>query len=345
MGVGEIELRKRLWWWVYVFDRFTSILHGLPPLINDVDVDNDLPIDCHLYDLEATELSHPLPGERTAVFVFLQYVSLGKKLSRILDLLYTTTQRRDGARKITDLDRGLRVWNQNLKANGILFDIGNTDLQHSSGDTNHSYESTTMWLQLMANITMTLIHRPGLSFDDTTPEFGNCLRECLDSGSAILSLVEASNIPKWLRNLSLVGPATIFQSALVHIYSQLKYRTFKPDGFPALDTSMGMISKGISILTMDSSRATQVQGSIYSESLSEIIKTLRTLLSSLPVAQGLVETPHVVDDGVPISDAPDTFDEQNWSGNALDALNYMTASDWMGDPSGPFMGFMDLGES
>jgi hypothetical protein len=22
MGVGEIELRKRLWWWVYVFDRY-----------------------------------------------------------------------------------------------------------------------------------------------------------------------------------------------------------------------------------------------------------------------------------------------------------------------------------
>jgi hypothetical protein len=61
--------------------------------------------------------------------------------------------------------------------------------------------------------------------------------------------------------------------------------------------------------------------------------------------QGLVETPHVMNDGVPVSNAPDTFDEQNWGGNALDSLNYMTASDWMGDPSGPFMGFMDLGES
>lgn len=277
--------------------------------------------------------------------MFLQYVSLGKKLSRILDLLYTTTQRRDGARKITDLDRDLRVWNQNLKANGILFDIGIIGRQHSSDGTNHSNEITTIWLQLMANITMTLIHRPGLSFDDTTPEFGNCLRACLDSGSVILSLLETSNIPKWLRNLSLVGPATIFQSALVHIYSQLKYRTFKPDGSPALDTSMGMVSKGISILTMENSRATQAQGIFYSESIREIIKTLQTLLSSLPGAQGLVETPHVVNDGVPVSDAPETFDEQNWSGNALDSLNYMTASDWMGDPSGPFMGFMDLGES
>ena len=321
----------------------TSILHGLPPLISDVDVDNDLPIDCHLHDLEATELSHPLPGERTAVFVFLQYVSLGRKLSKILDLLYTTTQRRDGARKIMDLDRDLRVWNQNLKANGIIFDIGNTGLQHSSGGTNHSYESTTIWLQLMANITMTLIHRPGLSFDDTTPEFGNCLRACLDSSSAVLSLVETSNIPKWLRNLSLVGPATIFQSALVHVYSQVKYRTFKPDGFPALDISMDIISQGISILTIESSRPTQAQGDFYFDSLSEVIKTLRTLLSLLPVAQGLAETPQMGNDA--IGNVADTFDEPNWSGNALDTLNYMTASDWIGDPSGPFMGFMDLGGS
>ena len=278
--------------------------------------------------------------------MFLQYVSLGKKLSRILDLLYTTTQRRDGARKITELDRDLRVWNQNLNANGILFDIGNSGLKNSSGSASHSNENTTIWLQLMANITMTLIHRPGLSFDDTTPEFGNCLRACLDSGSAILSLVETSHIPKWLRNLSLIGPATIFQSALVHIYSQFKYRTFKPDGFPILDTSMGVVSKGISILTMDVQRCrdTPEEGEFYSKALSEVIETLRTLLSSLPVvAQGFVDTTHV-DHSIPISDAPETFDEQIWGGNALEALNYMTASDWMGDAS-PFMGFMDLGGS
>ncbi|KAJ5100058.1 hypothetical protein N7532_007059 [Penicillium argentinense] len=81
MRVGEMEQRKRLWWWVYVFDSMASLLHGLPSLINDVDVDNDMPMDCHLHDLDMEELSYPLPGERTAVFVFIQYVLLGEILS------------------------------------------------------------------------------------------------------------------------------------------------------------------------------------------------------------------------------------------------------------------------
>ncbi|CAG8415297.1 unnamed protein product [Penicillium salamii] len=345
MGVGEIELRKRLWWWVYVFDRFTSVLHGIPPLINDVDVDNDLPIDCHLHDLEATELSHPLPGERTGVFLFLQYVSLGKKLSRILNLLYTTTQRRDGARKITELDRDLRVWNQNLKAHGIVFDIGDSGLQHSTGNTGRPYQSATLWLQLMSNMTMNLIHRPGLSFDDTSPEFGICLRACLNSGTAVLSLVESLQIPRWLRNLSLVGPATIFQSSLVHIYSHLKLGMSEPDGLPSPDTSMSEISKAISLLKADvqSSVINQAPGNFYCQSLNEIIETLQSLISSLPmVAQGFLDTELVVNEDAPTTD---TFDEQAWGGNALDALNYMTASDWMGNASNSFMDFMDLGGS
>jgi hypothetical protein len=287
--------------------------------------------------LEATELSHPLPGERTAVFVFIQYVSLGKKLSRILDLLYTTTQRRDGARKIAELDRDLRVWNQNLGAVGILFEIGSSGSIHSTASASHFNETTTLWLQLMANITMTLIHRPGLSFDDTIPEFGNCLRACLDSGNSILSLVKTFNIPTWLRNISLVGPATIFQSALVHVYSELKYRTFKPHGFPALDTSTGVISRAISILTLDvqDSRVLQTERDFYSESLNEIIVTLRTLLSSLSIVTQDFTDPANVDESMPISNT-ETFDDENWSGNALEALNYMAASDWMGDAS-PFM--------
>ncbi|CAI7590917.1 unnamed protein product [Penicillium glandicola] len=347
MGVGEIELRKRLWWWIYVFDRITSVFHGLPPLINDVNVDNDIPLDCHLHDLEATELSHPLPGERTAVFIFLQYVSLGKKLSRILDLLYTTTQRRDGATKIADLDRDLRVWNQNLKANGISFDIGIAPGKLPSDGSSHLNDNTTSWLHLMANVTMVMIHRPGLSFDDTTAEFGNCLRVCLDSSNAILSSIGDSHVPKWLQHLSLIGPGILFQTALMHVYRQCKYRISKqPDGLPGVETSMTMISKGISILGVDirNSQANQSDGNFYAESIGEAIETLQKLLYSLPqFAQGPADT-NMLDDQL-ISRNVSEFDDQPWGANALDALNYMTSSDWMGEVTGPFMGFMDVGDS
>ncbi|KAL4868387.1 fungal-specific transcription factor domain-containing protein [Aspergillus spectabilis] len=112
--IGEIELRKRLWWWIYIFDRITATVHGLPPLISDTDVDNDMPTDCRLLDLEAGGLLHPLPGETTPVFLFNLYATMGKKMSSILDILYTTTQRRQGSVKIEKLDREMRVWSQNL---------------------------------------------------------------------------------------------------------------------------------------------------------------------------------------------------------------------------------------
>jgi hypothetical protein len=148
---------------------------------------------------------------------------------------------------------------------------------------------------------MNFIHRPGLSFDYTTPEFGICLSACLGSGNAILSLVESLQIPRWLRNLSLIGPATIFKSPLVQVYSQLKYRTFKLDGFPALDTSMGVVSKGISILTSEIHSFLAVQGgkSFYCESLNEVIETLQTLLSSMPASPCQVYLPQITGFGMP----------------------------------------------
>ncbi|KAJ5928563.1 hypothetical protein N7466_007519 [Penicillium verhagenii] len=176
MKPGEIELRKRLWWWVYVFDKITSLHHGLPSQINDLDVDNDMPLDCNLTDLDVVELAHPLPGEKTPVFEFIQYVHLGKILSRIREMLYTTTKRRNGAAKINELDLDLRMWNQNLKSNGIHFDIGSVSARVSSENSPQVMEKTTLWLQLLANVAIILIHRPGLSFDDSTVEFSKCLQ-------------------------------------------------------------------------------------------------------------------------------------------------------------------------
>lgn len=312
----------------------------MPTLINDADVDNDMPVDCYLHDLDATDLSHPLPGERTAVFVFIQYVALGRKLSRILDLLYTTTRRRDGAVKIAELDLELRMWNQSLKTGGIFFDIGNVS-ELSSGGTHHSDEKIKAWLQLTANLSMVLVHRPGLSFSDTTTEFANCLRTCLDCSQVILSLLSDSNYPQWLRNISFMGPGTVFQSALMYAYCQCKCLPSKSEGIPSLETSVTMISKGISILDHDL-RCHPTGPDFYSESITEVIGTLRTLQSSLAqVAHAAADATNIMQE----YHDPNIFDEHTWGSNALDELNYMTATDWMGEIPGPFMGFMDLGGS
>lgn len=300
-----------------------------------------MPTDCHLHGLGATELSHPLPGERTTVFVFIQYVALGRKLSRILDLLYTTTRRRDGATKIAELDLELRMWNQNLKTSGISFDIGNFS-ELASGETCHVDNRIKLWLQLIANFAMILIHRPGLSFDDKTAEFRKCLSTCLDCSRVILMALSSSYIPSWLRGMSLMGPSTVFQSSLMYAYCQCKCFPSGSEGIPPLETSMTMISKGASTLESDL-RARRLNGTeFYLESITEVIGTLQTLRSSLAqVAHATADATNIIHE----NNGHNIFEEEMWGSNALDDLNYMSATDWMGEMSGPFMGFMDQGGS
>ncbi|KAJ5732546.1 hypothetical protein N7493_004027 [Penicillium malachiteum] len=319
----EIELRKRLWWWIYSFDSVTSLIHGLPSLINDVDVDCDMPTDCHMDDLDAAELSHPLPGERTAIFLFIQYVALGKLLSRIRETLYTTTQRRNGATKINDLNLDLRMWNQILKTTGIIFDIGTIPSPLLRNESAYENDRTVLWLQLLANTAMGFINRPGLSFDDTTVEFANCLRACVASSTANLSLLKEIHVPTWLRNMSLVSP----------------------EGCPALEASMDMISHAIFVLEKDRTdfQHIHVHQSFYHQSINEAIGTLQLLRSLLSTPEHIPACTEVHIDQAFVDQTPRTFDDQSWGANALDDLNYVLATDWMYEVPEPFMGCMDLG--
>ncbi|KAL2801802.1 hypothetical protein BJX63DRAFT_426514 [Aspergillus granulosus] len=208
MKLGEIELRKRLWWWVYTFDRVTAIVHGLPSLISDADVDNELPTDCQLDDFTATELLYPLPGQMAPVSFFNQYAVLGHKMSSILDLLYTTTQRR--------------------QANGC--------------------GSMILWLRLLTHFCIILIHRPGLTFDDNTKEFAACLAACIRASIEIIHLLLLPEMEQSFPSFSPFGPGLVFQCALMHVYCQRKSKTIDLPGMPALHESASLISNGINLL-------------------------------------------------------------------------------------------------
>lgn len=321
----------------------TSLLHGLPALINDVDIDNDLPSDCHLLGFDASDISHPLPGEKTGVFIFIQYVRIGRIFSRIREMLYTTTKRRNGAAKIQELDLDLRMWIQSLKSDGIHLEIGTPKLPEVSQKQS---EQTTIWLQLLANFAMILIHRPGLSFDDNTPEFANCLRACVASSSANLAILECSSIPRWLQNLSMNGPGTIFQSALMQAFSQCQAPTITSQICQPLEGSLNSVSKGVAILeryivgnisTNDSNQ------SVHNQSLAEVIGVLNLLHSLLSWKRPtLANTEPEIDQGV-LDQTSLFFGMPTWSTDGLDVLNYVTATDWAYEIPGPFMGYPDLG--
>ncbi|KAI0466566.1 fungal-specific transcription factor domain-containing protein [Xylaria cf. heliscus] len=218
----ENETRKRLWWWIYIFDKITAISHGLPMLIRDNDIDIDYPLDCDLSNNgESPHISLPLPGESTPMNDFIAFVHLSRILSTTLDQLYTTTSRRNGPDKIVKLRSELLGWNQRfvdqlggqIDGNGLL----RADIHlHSSP---HDETPSRLLLPSVSNMTAMLIHRPGLTFADTTPEFYESLRWCAASSSMIIenASIIASD-PRMCRIVFPPSPNIIFQSAMLHIF-------------------------------------------------------------------------------------------------------------------------------
>ncbi|KAL4879958.1 fungal-specific transcription factor domain-containing protein [Aspergillus karnatakaensis] len=338
MGVGEIELRKRLWWWIYTFDRITALVHGLPPLINDNDVDQDMPTDCRLQDLDATELVHPLPGQTTPVHFFNHYATMGKKLSSILDLLYTTTRRGDGSSKIERLDREMRVWSQNLEAGDDCNSLESSHLSLPPADKGCSL--MLLWLRLLVQYSIILIHRPGLTFDDTTPEFGTCLGACVRASTEILHLLSLSALTLYFRSLCPVGPALVFQCGLMHIYCQCKIAAlnFTGIGMPGLGESIAAVSQAVEILErythqVSLTPATQgLRGDFYVESINATIKALKTLSVLFQHTPEAWQTEPLPDLSYPSFGVSSLYD-----------LNHMTAMDWAQDISDTFGHLPDLG--
>ncbi|KAJ0413750.1 fungal-specific transcription factor domain-containing protein [Aspergillus carlsbadensis] len=337
MNVGEIELRKRIWWWVYIFDRITAIVHGLPPLISDADVDNELPTDCHIDDFAATELHHPLPGQTTPVSFFNHYATLSKKMSSILGLLYTTTQRRQGVAKIERLDRDIRAWSQNLGLEEEALEPATQPYATANGRG-----ALLAYLRLLSRFGIILVHRPGLTFDDSTSEFADCLGACVRASTELIHLLMLPDLEHSLLSFCPIGPGLVFQCALMQIFCQCKSRTLLTlPGLPTLHESTDLISRSITLLEKyhrDPRTVTAGESShedYETRSIGSAIALLRklTLLLQPDSSQFLSWHTGPVVFGTPYS----------FSSSSLNDLNYMTAMDWAQDISDTFGHMPDLG--
>ncbi|KAI1840921.1 hypothetical protein JX266_012857 [Neoarthrinium moseri] len=215
-SAAEVELRKRLWWYIYALDKSIAIAHGLPRTVNDADVDVDYPLDGDLEDMSGMGMSLPLPGETTPVHDFIRFCHLSRVLSSMLSQLYTTTDRRGGPEKISRLDQQLRTWHDRFDESlNHTEDIGSPP--SSIYDHKHL---TSVWLPLMQHVARLLIHRPGLTFDPSTPKFRECLAVCTDASSEIVDICTRT-APAALRGVIPPVHALVFQCGMMHIFYHL----------------------------------------------------------------------------------------------------------------------------
>ena len=238
LGPGERELRTRIWWSICILDvyvcgrpathgqsrctgltayRSVCVTYGMPHLINDADVDVCMPTECDFDDIDVYELPVPLPGETPAMQGFITLVRLCCILRRCVTGLYTTTERRNGQRRIPTLEQELRNW---IYGEQALKD--SEPLQHQQSEAAKFVRRYTITL---AHMCMILIHQPALTFEEKVPQFAQSLET---SVKAALSLLDTLKSPRHDKRDLYLQPSLsriLFQCALLCLYYCLYRRT------------------------------------------------------------------------------------------------------------------------
>ena len=317
------------------YSRLAAIVHGLPQLINDVDIDVDYPIDCDLETLSTSELSFPLPGESTSVLEFVTLIHLSRIMSTTLSQLYTTTDRRSGEEKIPRLRRELQSWKHRFGYDS------ETRPAMGYGDVRTTKPPLLqLWFPLMENVTTLLINRPGLTFDATTTEFRECLDICVTTCSTIIILIQDHYHQASINSLIPPSNSLIFQCALMHIFYQCCMQDDHTSARVATKASEELVAKSIEMLSTNLA----ILGADSSESLHTAISNtlilLRRLSDAMLVGYDAAEDPGVESESPLLATALEnqTFSEPSSlldasSGHALESLNHLDGLDWIIDSS------------
>jgi hypothetical protein len=167
-----------------------------------------------------------MPGEITKLGYFLHYLQLTQILARALDLLYKTSDRRNGPEKIARLEDKLRIWKQNLPRTPLDESLASLRVPGeaqtlSSLDLPVLSDSETfmsLWLRLIGELAMVLIHRPALTFDIQEPQFQKSLKACTDSSARIILILRQGITHRRLFSMWPSGPLMVACSALMLLY-------------------------------------------------------------------------------------------------------------------------------
>ncbi|KAJ0277988.1 hypothetical protein COL940_007500 [Colletotrichum noveboracense] len=164
---------------------FSSAYHGMPRLIRDQDVDTDLPSRVDHDQVSRESVAFPLPGERSQVDTALCMFKLAVIVGEALEKLYTTTRRRGGVAKITQLQAELTMWERMLPTEKL------TDADDDGGDLLPAVNIDTFEVAFLraafCNATVH-IHRPALAFTTSDPQFSVSLIACGRASAELIRL-------------------------------------------------------------------------------------------------------------------------------------------------------------
>ena len=200
--------------------------------------------------------------------------------------MYTTTDRRGGVAKIHRLQREIELWKQNVQSAlpGLALIQQEIDTKcHKIHNSNSNailpskHDFSSLWLFMLGELTVMLIHRPALTFGPKEPQFVESLQSCVESARNLILAFENAQSEYPITRLWPLGYHIIFQSGLTLLYDRWfedlprPSRAAKnaPNMAPLICTTVNVLSK----------HATLLDEKMVSEGadVSSVTETMRTL--------------------------------------------------------------------
>ena len=95
----ELETRRRLFWAIRLMNNYTAVFIGLPQLLKDEDVDQQMPLEVDDTCIEKSRILSQPAGKISAISGANAYAKLHKILENVVEHIYPMKRMRRGPRK------------------------------------------------------------------------------------------------------------------------------------------------------------------------------------------------------------------------------------------------------
>ncbi|KAF9575763.1 hypothetical protein EC968_001550 [Mortierella alpina] len=221
------EVRKRVWWALYLCDRFGSSMLGRPLSINDEDFSVQMPSDDCIPKVFGEDIvEYPFEPETVISFRLFWTVKLIIKMGEVLNTMYSIGAETDNAllaelskTQLPQLHNSLTSWFLALPKELMYTPYATS----ANGDAPPS--SPTALMHMIYYTCLTMLHRPYLrSFEPTTIDasFLDSSRSiCTAAATNVCHIIDSLLQNGQLRGASHYSAACLLSAGTVHIHNAL----------------------------------------------------------------------------------------------------------------------------
>lgn len=223
----EAEVRKRLWWSLYMADRLGSAILGRPITLRDEGFNVQMPTDEWIADVLGEDtVEYPYEPESVISCRLIWSIKLFMQLGKVLDTMHCIEAEINGSflanisrTQLPQLHNSLTSWFLSLP-NELMYTP-----YTMSPNSNHPPSPPTALMHMFYYTTLTILHRPYLrpvNSESIDPNFLLSSRNiCTAAATNVCHIADSLMLHGQLRDTCYYGMACLVSAGTVHVHNAI----------------------------------------------------------------------------------------------------------------------------